>query len=382
MQRRHFLASASALTLPTVFGARLARAATTPPSNALIIGCSAALSGPLAGLGQGIQQGVNAAFAEVNEQGGINGRPLHYSLIDDAYQPESSLSNVKQLLSNSKVLALMGCMGTPNNTAFTPLIETSDIVHLGPLTGAASLRKPSIKNVFHVRASYTDEVKRLVDNLVSMNLRDLTIAYLDNGFGKELQQVGLSTLSAKGLKPVAQVAVATDGKNVNSAVSDILASKPSAVLLFTAGNVSATLTAAARKASPDLPIAGLSVTYTAAAIAQLGDTASGIAITMIMPDAMAAKHLIVRRYQKAMRTLNQTDFNTSSLEGYVNAQLMIEGLRKAGPNPSRSKIRDAIGDIRNLDLGGFRVDYSAPSTRVGSEYVDLGILSKHGRFLS
>ncbi len=381
MQRRHFLASASVLTLPALLGSRFALAASTPPANALVVGCSAALTGPLAGFGQGIQQGVNAAFAEINEQGGINGRPLHFALTDDAYKPESSVENVRQMLSSSKVVALMGCMGTPNNTAITPLIEASDVVHLGPLTGAASLRKPSIQNVFHVRASYNDEVKRLVDNLVSMNLRDLTIAYLDNGFGKELLQVGLNALSGKGLKAVAQVAVATDGKNVDSALNEVLASKPSAVLMFTAGNVSATLTAAVRKESPGLPVAGLSVTYTAAGITQLGDSASGIALTMIMPDAHAAKHLVVRRYQKAMRALDQTDFNASSLEGYVNAQLMIEGLKKAGPNPSRSKIRDAIGDIRNLDLGGFRVDYSAPSTRVGSEYVDLGILSRNGRFL-
>ena len=381
MQRRHFLASASALTLPALLSSHLAHAAKAPPSNALIVGCSAALTGPLAGFGQGIQQGVNAAFAEVNEQGGIHGRPLHFALSDDAYKPESSVDNVRHMLSSNKVVALMGCMGTPNNTAITPLIEASDLVHLGPLTGAASLRKPSIKNVFHVRASYNDEVKRLVDNLVSMNLRDLTIAYLDNGFGKELLQVGLNALSAKGLKAVAQVAVATDGKNVDSAVSEVLASKASAVLMFTAGNVSATLTAAARKVSPGLPIAGLSVTYTAAGITQLGDSASGIALTMIMPDAQATKHLVVRRYQKAMRALDQTGFNASSLEGYVNAQLMIEGLKRAGANPSRSKIRDAIGDIRNLDLGGFRVDYSAPSTRVGSEYVDLGILTRNGRFL-
>ena len=232
-----------------------------------------------------------------------------------------------------------------------------------------------------MRASYTDEVKRLVDNLVSMNLRDLTIAYLDNGFGKELLQVGLTALSAKGLKAVAEVAVATDGKNVDSAVSEILASKPSAVLLFTAGNVSTTLTAAARKASPGMPIAGLSVTYTAAGITQLGDSASGIALTMIMPDAQSAKHLIVRRYQKAMRELDQPDFDAGSLEGYVNAQLMIEALKKTGANPSRSKLRESISEIRNLDLGGFRVDYSAPSTRVGSSYVDLGILSRNGRFL-
>ncbi|AOW13021.1 ABC transporter substrate-binding protein [Hydrogenophaga crassostreae] len=381
MQRRHFLASATALTLPTAFGTSFAQAPTTPPGNALIIGCSAALTGPLGDLGKGIQRGVNAAFAEVNEKGGINGRPLFYSLIDDAYKAESSVDNVKQLLSNSKVMALMGCMGTPNNTAFTPLIEASDIVHLGPLTGAASLRKPSIKNVFHVRASYTDEVKRLVDNLVSMNLRDLTIAYLDNGFGKELLQVSLDALSEKGIKALAQVAVATDGKNVDSAVSEILASKPSALLLFTAGNVSGVLTAAARKVSPGLPIAGLSVTYTAASITQLGDTASGIALTMILPDAMSAKHVIVRRYQKAMRALDQTEFDPGSLEGYVNAQLMIEALTKAGANPSRSKIRDAIGDIRNLDLGGFRVDFSSPSTHVGSNYVNLGVLSRNGRFI-
>lgn len=374
MQRRHFIASASALVIPSSF------AQSSPPANALIIGCSADVTGPLADNGKSMQRGTEAAFAEINSQGGINGRPLYFSLMDDGYKSDNTVVNAKALLANNKVLALMSCLGTPNNTAITPLIEATDLAHLGPLTGAASLRKPSIKNLFHVRASYTDEVHRLVDNLLSMNLGRLAIAYQDNGLGKELLQVGLETLTKRGIETVAQVPVATDGKGVDEAVKQLLAAKPSAMLLFTAGNVSTDVALAARTLSPGLPIAGLSVTLSSKAIAKLGVKASGIALTMILPDANSTKHLLIRRFQSAMRASKQDDFNSKSLEGYVNAQLMIEALKKVGRNPSRSELRESISTLRSIDLGGYRVDFSSRSS-VGSDYVELGVLSRSGRLV-
>ncbi len=380
MQRRHFLASASALTLPAVFSSRLASAVNEPSANALIIGGSADLTGPLSDNGKSMQRGTEAAFAEINAQGGVNGRPLHFSLMDDGYKADKTVVNVKQLLANNKVMALMSCLGTPNNTAITPLIEAADLAHLGPLTGAASLRKPSIKHIFHVRASYDDEVQRLVENLLSMNLRSLAIAYLDNGLGQELLKVGLDTLNKNGLKAVAQVPIAGDGNGVDAAVQQLLASKPSALLLFTAGNVSTDVAIAARTLSPGLPIAGLSVTLSANGIAKMGEKAAGIALTMVLPDAYSTKHLLVRRFQSAMLASKQDDFNSKSLEGYVNAQMMIEAVKKAGKNPSRSGIRESIASLQSVDLGGFRVDFSTRSS-VGSNYVELGILSKSGRLI-
>lgn len=377
MQRRHFIASASALIIPAAF----AQSNPAPPSNALIIGCSAPLTGPLAFAGEGIKLGAQAAFNEINAQGGIDKRPLHLTLIDDGYVPDRSVTNVKQLLDQSNVLALMNCVGTPNNTAITPLIEASDALHLAPLTGAASLRKPGINNVFHVRASYNDEVNRLVDNLVDMRLDSLAIVYLDNGFGKELLQVSSAALTKKGLKAVSEVAVATDGKNLDEAVKAVLASRPSAMLLFTAGTVSGSVVAAVRQASPSMPIAGLSVTLSSGAIKKLGEAVSGIAITMVVPDATSTKYSIVRKYQAAMKAIGSDDFNGTSFEAYINAKLMIDALKDAGANPTRTKIRNALAGVRNMELGGFRVDFSPPSTHVGSNYVNLGILSRTGRFI-
>ena len=378
MQRRHFIASASALMIPSAF----AQPNPAPPPNALIIGCPAPLTGPLASAGQAVQLGAQAAFNEVNAQGGIGKRPLHLMLIDDGYVAERSVVNLKQLLGQSEVVALMNCVGTPNNAAITPLIEDSDILHLAPLTGAASLRKPEVNNVYHVRASYNEEVARLVDNLVDMNLDSLAIVYLDNGFGKELHQVSIAALTQKGIKAVAEVPIATDGKNLDAVVKAVLASRPSAMLLFTAGTASSSVVNGIRQLSPGLPIAGLSVTFSSAAIKQMGATASGIATTMVVPDALSTKHQIVRKYQRAMRAIKSDDFNGINFETYINAQVMIEALKEAGDNPSRSKARRALAGIRKMDLGGFSIDFSPPSTHVGSSFVSLGVLSRNGRLIS
>ncbi len=346
-----------------------------------MIGCSAPLTGPLASAGEAVQLGTQAAFNEANTQGGINKRPLYQSVLDDGYAPERSEINVKQLLNNPNVLALMTCVGTANNAAIMPLIEASDVLHLGPLTGAASLRKPNIQNVYHVRASYNDEVTRLVENLISMRLDSLAIVYLDNSFGKELREVGVAALQAKGLKAVSEVPVATDGKALDAAVKAVMDSRPSAMLLFTAGTVSASIVKTIRAASPAIPIAGLSVTFSSAALKELGSSVSGIATTMVVPDAMSTRFVLVRQYQKAMRAINNDDFSAFGFEAYINAQLMIEALKGAGGSPTRAKIRRSLSAIRNMDLGGFRVDFSAPSSHVGSSYVGLGVLSKNGRFI-
>ncbi len=376
MQRRHFIASASALAFPTVF----AQSSPKPPANALEIGCAAPLTGPLASAGQSVQLGARAAFEEINAQGGINKRPVFLSLIDDGYVPDRSVAAVKQLLARQEVLALMNCVGTANNAAAMPLVEASDILLLAPLTGAASLRKADYNNVYHVRASYNDEVARLVENLVDMHLDSLAVVYLDNGFGKELHQVGIKALKEKGLKAVAEVPLATDGKGLDAAVKAVMAARPSAMLLFTAGTASTSMTQAIRKAAPSMPIAGLSVTFSSAAIKQLGTEASGIATTLVVPDAMRTKFPLVRKYQKAMRAIGSDDFNPINFETYINAQLMIEALKGAGDNPTRTKVRQALAGIRKTDLGGFQVDFSG-SSHVGSNYVSLGVLSKSGRYI-
>lgn len=384
MNRRHFLASQAAVATSAFFSSHISHASAQKESDAdaIHIGCTAAMTGPLGGFGQNMKLGVDAALLQINTKGGVNGRQLKYLMLDDAYVPARSVENVKKLMSDSSIVGLLGCLGTANNAAISPLIEADGTPHLGPLTGASSLRKADLQNVFHVRASYTDEMNRLVQSLVAMGIRDLAMVVLDNPYGKEMAEDATRALAVSGIKAVAIASLATDGKNIDAVVATVLAAKPSAVLLGTAGAATTGLVAALQKSSAMLPIAGVSPAFTQDGIKQLGAKAQGIAITTVFPDAYQSKHLVIRDYQSAMRAIDQQTFSSGSLEGYINARIMAEGLSRAGRGVSRAKLRQALASIRGLDLGGFTVDYSAANARVGSKYVSLGVMSADGKLKS
>jgi len=353
MQRRQFVTLAShttAVLAAPVFMRNAWAQEGGITGKTLTIGCSAALSGPLAGFGQDIKQGAEAALAHINGRGGVHGRTLQFNMVDDGYMPQRTTDNVKQMIGQGSAFALLSCVGTPNNTAILPLIEEAGIPYVAPLTGASSLRKGG-RNVFHVRASYTDEVRRLVQRLAGMGLKGIGVVYLDNGYGREMLEDATRSLAEQNIQPTVQAALATDGKNL----ADVLAK-----------------VAEARR---------VSVTLTSDGLKQLGDAGSGIAVTMVMPDPNRAKTQLVRDYQAAMRAKGHQDFTLGSLEAYVNMRVLAEGLERAGSDPSRAKLRAALAGIRNWDMGGFVVDYSGQSPYVGSRFIDLGVLNGAGRFL-
>ncbi len=381
MQRRNFLsllpqaavlASAPALIRP-------AFAQDGINARSITIGCSGAMTGPLADFGKNLKIGIEAAMTEINAKGGIHGRTLQLQMVDDGYVPTRTAENVKKMISENSVFALMSCIGTPNNAAILPMIEENNLPYIAPLTGASSLRKAS-RNVFHVRASYTDETTRLVDKLVTMGIKSLAIVYLDNSFGKEVLADAQKALTAAGIKASAEVALATDGKNLPQVIDQTLAAKPAAVFLATAGAASTGLVAGLKKVSPMLPMAGLSVAFTSDGLKQLGALTAGVAITMVFPDASRAKTPVVRDFQAAMRAIGQQDPTSGSLESYINTMVLAEGLERAGRDVSRAKLQSAMASLRNLDLGGFMVNYqTAPF--VASKYVDLGVMGAGGRFI-
>jgi ABC-type branched-subunit amino acid transport system substrate-binding protein len=136
-----------------------------------------------------------------------------------------------------------------------------------------------------------------------------------------------------------------------------------------------------KKNLPGVLMAGLSVTLTSDGLKQLGEAGSGLAVTMVMPDPNRAKTALVREYQAAMRAKGVQEFSLGTLEAYVNARVLAEGLERAGPDPTRSKLRTALASIRNLDLGGLTIDYGGQAPYVGSRFVDMGVLNAAGRFM-
>ena len=381
VQRRQFvLSTAATLAAPAFLRNALAQEGGLS-GKSLTIGCSAALSGPLAGFGTDLRQGAEAAIAQINARGGVHGRALQLHMVDDGYVPQRTIDNVKQMLGQGSAFALLSCVGTPNNTAILPMVEEAGIPYVAPLTGASSLRK-NARSVFHVRASYTDEVQRLVQRLMGMGVKEIGIVFLDNAYGRELLEDANRALAAAGGKASVQAALATDGKNLDAVVAQVDAAHPSAVLLVTAGAATVPLVRGLRKVLPGVLMAGVSASLTGDAYKQLGETGRGLAVTMVMPDPNKGRTAVVREYQAAMKVRGQQEFGLGSLEGYVNMRVLAEGLERAGSDPTRSKLRSALAGIRNWDMGGFVVDYSGQAPYVGSRYIDLGVLSSAGKFLA
>ena len=383
MQRRQFVTIAprlaAGLAAPALVRHAFAQDAGIS-SKSLTIGCSASLTGPLAGFGRDIKQGAEAALAQINARGGIHGRMVQLQILDDGYVPQRTTENVQQMISQGSAFALMSCVGTPNNAGILPMIEDAGIPYVAPFTGASSLRKGA-RNVFHVRASYTDEVRRLVQRLAGMGLKDIGVVYLDNAYGREMLEDSTRFLADQGLKPLVQVALATDGKNLSDVLAKVGQARPAVVLLATAGAVSVELVRGLKTNNPGVLMAGLSVTLTSEGLKQLGDAGSGLALTMVMPDPTRAKTALVRDYQAAMRARGVQEFNLGTLESYTNTRVLAEGLERAGADPTRSKLRTALAGIRNLDLGGLVIDYSGQAPYVGSRFVDMGVLNGAGRFV-
>src|SRR5438046_8678161 len=142
--------------------------------NRILFGQSAALEGSAAALGLGMREGILAAFNEVNAAGGVKGRRLELVSRNDGYEPDKAIENTNQLLKVDQVFALIGEVGTPTSKAAPPIATAAGVPFIGPFTGAAFLRDPTLASVISVRAAYDQEtaprVARLTTALASRRL--------------------------------------------------------------------------------------------------------------------------------------------------------------------------------------------------------------------
>jgi len=134
-------------------------------SDKIVFGQAAALDGPASALGQGMRDGIKAAFAEANKAGGVKGRTLELISADDGYEPTKSIAAAKKLIDEDKVFALIGPVGTPTSAAVEPIAAEAGVPFIGPFTGVEFLRDPAKAHVVNVRASYFQETEAMVQHL-------------------------------------------------------------------------------------------------------------------------------------------------------------------------------------------------------------------------
>jgi ABC-type branched-subunit amino acid transport system substrate-binding protein len=383
MQRRNFLnlaiQSSALLGLPLLNSRAVAASEAAVSAKHVTLASSLGLTGILAGSAADISAGLQAAFRGVNRAGGIHGRELKLLTLDDGYVPTRTADNAKEVIATASALAMLSGQGTPNHAAMLPLTEAAGVPVVGPITGADSLRQEKYRYTFHVRASYRDETKRLVQQMVGMGLRDLAIVYLDNAYGKEVLGYANEALKEQNIKSIGTFALDVAGKNGEALAKQVIDANPGAVYLITTGTANTAFMVPFRQAKPALPVAGTSVSVVTSEMDKLGEKLNGYAQAAVIPYAKKESLQVVRTYQADMLAIDQgARIGGSSFEGWINAQVMIEGLRRAGRDLSRESLRNGLANIQRFDMGGFAINYAA-APFVGSRYIDMAIFGAGGR---
>lgn len=349
-------------------------------SRPIVLGQSAALSGPASALGDEFRRGALLYFEHLNVRGGIDGRAVLLRTLDDGYEPSRCAENTRELIA-SGVSALFGYIGTPTSQVALPMATAARVPFVAPYSGAEALRSPFNRYAIHVRASYLDETAEIVKQASLVGLERFGVFYQDDGYGKAGLDGVMHALNLQHLAP--PVGLGTVERNtveVDQAVKAILAGRPDAIVLVSAYKSCAAFIRRARGAGFSGMFYSLSFVGTQALAAELGREAKGVAISQVMPYPFSAAIALTREYLAAGNAPPGAVFEPSygSMEGYVAAKAMAEALRRASPSASGEGLVAGFESMRDFDLGGFFVDFSARK-HTGSKFVDLTILSDDGK---
>ena len=327
-QRRKLLAvlAAAALAAPA---AALAQGA----AGAIVIGQSAPLSGSNKDLGTDIRNGALAYFKRVNDAGGVNGRKIELVSIDDANDTKRSEANTKQLLEQNNPIALYGYGSATLSRPALPLVEAAKIPFVAPFTGADPMRKFN-RYVYNHRASYADELEKIVEHYTTFGVKRIAVLYYDDAVGKENFGAVERALKSRNLAPVAVASVTRTQTDFTKELADVGKSSPDVVILTTLYKTSADFIKGLKKAGVGTQFVSTSFAGSTALANSLGADGLGVAMSQIVPSYLKRSVPVVKEYQAAMEaTLGKKEFSYTSLESYIAAKVLVEGLRRAGPQP-------------------------------------------------
>jgi ABC-type branched-subunit amino acid transport system substrate-binding protein len=375
MTFRHLLAAAISLLLSA---AVLAEPGVS--DKEIVLGQSAALSGPAKELGSEMRSGALLYFEQVNAGGGVHGRRIRLQTLDDGYEPERAAANTRKLIEEEKVLALFGYVGTPTSLAALPLFTEAKVPFVGAFTGAQALREPFNRYVFNVRASYFDETEKIVEQLTTTGIKQIAVFYQNDAYGKAGLAGVERAMTKRGLKIAATATVERNTVDVAKAVAALSATRPDAVVMVSAYTSVAAFVKGMKKAGSAAQFHNVSFVGSRPLAAALGDEGVGVAIVQVVPFPWSGTLPVTREYQAQARAAGAKDFSFTELEGYIAARVLVEGLKRAGRELTRERLVTALESLSRTDIGGFQVDYSS-SNHNGSTFVDLTIIGRGGKFL-
>ncbi|MDP2055092.1 MAG: ABC transporter substrate-binding protein [Acidobacteriota bacterium] len=375
----------------------------------IVVGMSAPFTGASRSLGIELYRGSMAYLTEVNRRGGVNGRTIAVRAYDDGYQPEVAVRNTLTLMLEDKVFTLFDYVGTPTVTRVLPLLKKYDGLHFRlftSFTGAQPQREAPYDHLaINLRASYRQETEGLVSNFRAIGRTRVAVFYQADAYGRSGWVGVRSALASQNQKMVGEATYARGTRYTDSLsrqVAILQASQPDVVISIGAYEASAAFIRDARRAGLNVPIANVSFVGSESMLELLRgersadgrDYTANLVNSQVVPSYEVASVPVVQEYRELMaehvatvtrQPLWDADYRPLarsfvSLEGFLNAKLLVEVLRRLGPNPSRAQLAGAVASVQDLDLGmGHPVSFAADRNQ-GSDAIFYTTVEE-GRFV-
>jgi branched-chain amino acid transport system substrate-binding protein len=363
----------------------LAAASSVQPqgvTNSIIrLGQSAPLSGSNKSLGDDIRNGALAYFKKVNDAGGVNGRRIELVTLDDGNDTKRAGENTRKLLEENDVLALFGYASATLSRPALPFVEKHKAPFLAPFTGADPMRVFN-RHVYNMRASYADELEKIVDHYSQYGIKRFSIVHYDDVIGKENYTAVDRALKERKLAAVSVAALKDRVKPVSEPdVKEVLKGDPEVIILTTLYKATSDFIKMARKAGSNAQMVSNSFPGSTPLSKELGKDGLGVVIAQVVPSPFGSGSvLVVPEYRAASeKLLGRQEYSFTSLESFIAAKVTVEAIRRASPNLTRETLMRALDSMSSYDVGGYVVNFS-PKNHNGSKFVDLTIIGTGLKF--
>jgi|JI10StandDraft_1071094.scaffolds.fasta_scaffold14708_5 branched-chain amino acid transport system substrate-binding protein len=345
----------------------------------------APLSGVLASTGQQMVLGGKIYFDWVNANGGIHGAKIKHIVRDDAYKVDETVRLTQEVLADPEVVALFGYAGTANISKLLAdgVLDAGGAPLIAPYTGGEALRNPFNPHIFHVRAGYGDETEHMVHQVATLGMTRIAVMYQDDAFGKAgLAGVEAAVAKRSKMKLVETAGYERNTDQVEDAVKKIHAAEPQAIIMISVNRSTAAFAKQYRGLGGGARLYNISVVDPVELVKLAGiKSVHGLGISQVVPFPFGAGKPVVREYHALMRKYGGGQAPSyASFEEFLGAKVLVEGLRRAGPAPTRAKLVKGLESMSNFDLGGTSVQYS-PTNRIGSRFVEVTVIGGSGKLL-
>lgn len=324
-------------------------------------------------------EGAKLYIDAVNARGGVNGQKIELISVDDEFKPARTVEVARELITKQNVLALFLNRGTPHSQALLPLLAEYKIPLVAPSTGAMLLHQPVNPWVFNVRATYQREAAKAIEHLATIGITRIAVLETDDSFGADSAAGARQGFERTKLQPVLQEKFPRDKPDFGPLAQRVRSADAQAVLVIGSAGNTANAVQAIRAAGSRAQVVTLSNNASDGFIRLLGEHARGVIVTQVFPNERSVSYALIKEARDLAAAKGMDGVSPAMMEGFAAAKVLVEGLRRAGPRPTPTGLRDALESIRGFDLGGLSVSYSRDN-HTGLDFADLSIIDASGRF--